>query len=52
MQYAHVTLEHQSDGVGSDFSSKAVSDNIGAVGKTAREPHKMSYVIAAKRVME
>jgi len=39
--------------VGSDISSKTVSDNIRTVGKTTtREPHKLSYLNAAKKNME
>ena len=58
MGHAHVStlkdliVPTAQERVGSDISSKTVSDNIGTVGKTAREPHKMSYVIAAKRAME
>ena len=38
--------------VGSDISNKAVSFDIRTVGKTTREPHKMSYLTAVKKSME
>jgi len=47
-----VVLRINQQYVGSDISSKTVSDNIRTVGKTTREPHKMSYLNAAKKSME
>ena len=42
----------EDDTVGSDISNKAVSFDIRTVGKTTREPHKMSYLTAVKKSME